>query len=35
LTIKEWLGHVKVDQTMAYVHLVAPDHLRWAGMLTD
>jgi integrase len=35
LTIKEWMGHASIDTTMVYVHLVAPDHLRWAGLLGD
>jgi integrase len=33
LTIKEWMGHVDVEVTMGYVHLAAPDHLRWAKLL--
>ncbi|HLT37731.1 MAG TPA: tyrosine-type recombinase/integrase [Enhygromyxa sp.] len=33
LTLKEWMGHVKVDVTMRYLHLAAPDHLRWAELL--
>lgn len=35
LTIKEWMGHVKLDTTMVYVHLVAPDHLRWAELMDE
>lgn len=35
LTIKEWMGHAQVGVTMRYLHLVAPDHLRWAPMLSD
>lgn len=33
LTIKEWMGHAEVEVTMRYLHLVAPDHLRWAELL--
>ena len=35
LTIKEWMGHQKLDTTMVYIHLAAPDHLRWANLLDD
>jgi integrase len=35
LTIKEWMGHAKVEDTMRYLHLVAPDHLRWSDLLVD
>lgn len=35
VTLKEWMGHRKIETTMAYVHLVAPDHLRWAKLLAD
>jgi integrase len=35
VTIKEWMGHRKLDTTMVYVHLVTPDHLRWAKLLGD
>lgn len=35
LTIKEWMGHADIDVTMRYLHLVTPDHLRWAQLLTD
>ena len=32
-TIKEWMGHADVQVTMGYLHLTAPDHLRWANLL--
>ena len=35
LTIKEWMGHTQISVTMRYLHLVAPDHLRWAELLSD
>ena len=35
LTIREWMGHAKVEVTMRSLHLVAPDHLRWAELLLD
>jgi integrase len=35
LTIKEWMGHGQVGVTMKYLHLVAPDHLRWAKLLSE
>ena len=35
LTIKEWMGHVRTETTMRYVHLVAPDHLRWADLMEE
>jgi integrase len=35
LTIMAWMGHAKVEDTMRYLHLVAPDHLRWADLLSD
>ena len=35
LTIKEWMGHVKVSTTMRYLHLVAPDHFQWANLLPE
>jgi integrase len=34
-TIKEWMGHTKIDTTMVYLHLVAPDHLRWAELMEE
>ncbi|PRQ03032.1 hypothetical protein ENSA5_19710 [Enhygromyxa salina] len=33
LTIEEWMGRAKLDITMAYVHLVVPDRLRWAELM--
>lgn len=33
LTIKEWMGHADVKVTMRYLHLSAPDHLRWRKLL--
>lgn len=35
LTLKEWMGHADVKMTLRYVHLAAPDHLRWAELLHD
>lgn len=35
LTIKEWMGHKDLKVTMGYVHMVAPDHLRWADLLDE
>jgi integrase len=35
LTIQEWMGHKDVQTTMRYLHLVTPDHLRHADLLSD
>jgi integrase len=35
LTLKEWMGHADVKTTMGYLHLVAPDHLRWGELLDE
>jgi len=35
LTIRDWMGHTKAATTMRYLHLAAPDHLRWAELLFD
>lgn len=35
LTIQAWMGHAKVATTMRYLHLVTPDHMRHADLLSD